>query len=393
LHVLAQTNPSYASSLCVAITRQPDECLPPYLSSFLTVVRAHDAERAITIARDAVATGDGRLCEAVAAAYSYQEWVETAQEVEIELLRSLASHPNPHVRWQVIRSAQALGKQQPMSAIDLLLGIDIGDSPELADELCSCFDTHWNLSMDLLTDAQIDVLLEKLLVVNDIGEHDANQFLNQAVCRRPRQVITFLLARIAFAETQQGNLFKPLPTIGFRDPLNNLNTIEEYTSLLRIVRNSILGGTWKTRKWIPLLFKEVSLNYSSASIEILLEWVQTGDEEKVTLAACLVRDAPRDFVLSHVPFVVDLLQHASGISEECYRQVIGYLKQSAISGSEIGVPGQPMPREATLKDQAHQIANRLQIGSPEYTFYKELETYAAASIRDQLARDEEIEDE
>jgi hypothetical protein len=52
-----------------------------------------------------------------------------------------------------------------------------------------------------------------------------------------------------------------------------------------------------------------------------------------------------------------------------------------------------MPEQVQLRDQARQTADGLQVGSPEHEFYKAIEGHAMASIRDQLARDEEISDD
>ena len=50
----------------------------------------------------------------------------------------------------------------------------------------------------------------------------------------------------------------------------------------------------------------------------------------------------------------------------------------------------PMPQDVALRDTAQTVMARHQVGSVAYDFYAQLKTHAEESIRDSLARDEEI---
>ena len=98
------------------------------------------------------------------------------------------------------------------------------------------------------------------------------------------------------------------------------------------------------------------------------------------------------FVFSHVDFVSNMLERAYAAGDECYQRVSHNLQRSATSGTRFGIPGVPAPQDVALRDQASATLARFIAGTPAHRFYSSLAEYAEASIRDQLARDEEMLD-
>ena len=78
------------------------------------------------------------------------------------------------------------------------------------------------------------------------------------------------------------------------------------------------------------------------------------------------------------------------IGDDSYRSVSSSLAQCALSGTRSGTPGQPMPQDVAIKDQASAVAAQFSAGSPPYRFYNSLAGSAEGSIRNQLLRDEEL---
>jgi hypothetical protein len=127
-----------------------------------------------------------------------------------------------------------------------------------------------------------------------------------------------------------------------------------------------------------------------AGLQVLEEWINSCDATKIVLAACLLKETSRSFVFSNVPFVSNLLWQAQKAGLEPYKRVVSYLWSSAISGGRIGTPGQPMPEDVSIRDQALKVLEQLPAGSPEYRFYESLAKDREAMIRNQLAEDEEL---
>ena len=137
--------------------------------------------------------------------------------------------------------------------------------------------------------------------------------------------------------------------------------------------------------------REVSAGFeSSAILKVLNEWINSGIADRIRSAAFLVLGAGPPFVFKHVGFTSNLLERAYAASYDCYQSVSGSLSSSALSGTRSGTPGQPMPEDVALRDQASAVAGRFDAGSPTSSFYAWLAESAEASIREQLMRDEEL---
>ena len=122
---------------------------------------------------------------------------------------------------------------------------------------------------------------------------------------------------------------------------------------------------------------------------MLNEWINSGDAVRIKSAARLVSRAQPAFVFKYVGFIANLLERAYAASFDCHRSVVSNLTSNAISGVRLGTPGQPMPEDVALKDQASEVKNQFDAGSPPYKFYDSLAKSAEASIKDKLLRDEE----
>ena len=73
------------------------------------------------------------------------------------------------------------------------------------------------------------------------------------------------------------------------------------------------------------------------SLEVLNEWINTKNEEKITAVGLLVKEAPSDFVFSHSDFVSNLLTNAQAISDDCYKEVRSNLLKSVEHGGRTGL--------------------------------------------------------
>ena len=106
--------------------------------------------------------------------------------------------------------------------------------------------------------------------------------------------------------------------------------------------------------------------------------------------ARLLEGATPAFVFKHVGFASNLLERAHAASYDCYQGVSNSLASSALSGTRSGTPGQPMPQDVAIRDQASAVASQFDAGSPAYRFYASLAKSAETSIRNDLLRDEEL---
>ncbi len=333
------------------------------------------------------------LCRAVANEYWHQSWLREPRPEDLVAIESIINHTDLGVRRLGILALPFLAKRDHRAVITLALKLDIGDSDELADELCATFAREENgIAADQLTDAELSCLLAKMEAIQGIDGHFVQQFLANASRRSPEAVIQFLLNRIEREDARWGGSGRALPFDGLHFRLGGVVESEKYQDFLRTIRDRMLGASGTGCFWLPKLFKEVSLNFSPASIEVLREWIDSGNPEKIVTAASIVNEANPDFVFDQVAFVTNLLERALHAGNACYRRVSNYIYNCARSGTRHGISGQPFPQDIALRDRAREMASRLPAGTPAHRLFESLRKYAEAEIRDQIARDEELDD-
>ncbi len=392
LGILGDSDLGFAAALCDIIVDDPNGPLAPYLHPLLSHVRISNPERARGISQRALRGGSNILCRGVALSYQSRGAADYTTAEDIEIIRELLDHEDIGVRSLAIGSLGALAEARQRLAIDLAIGVEVGDSVILAMELCELFYGRWGVPFEQLTTDDLNALLSKLEDVQDIDEHYINAFLGRASELDAGAVVRLLLNRIGRRGNEETS-YTPLPHGGIQDPPIDLAKISDQESILREVRDASLEPGWQFNYWIPQLFREISSGFESAtSLKVLDEWIDSGNADRITAAAHLLSEARPEFVFKHIGFASNLLERAHAESDDCYRSVSSSLATSAQSGGRSGTPGQPMPQDVALRDQSSAVAKQFDAGSPTSRFYGSLAEHARASIKKQLLRDEELLD-
>ncbi|WP_448270535.1 hypothetical protein [Nostoc sp. DSM 114159] len=390
LHTLAtNAEPEYVIQFCEAIIREPNSNLAPQLSLLLWRVRQFDIHRAIKIAQMAIDTESSSLC--ISIAEGCRTWLNNLQSEDVELIKKLLAHKDIQVRGCTIHSLCIMRNVQPKFVTAMVLTTDINDSTELAKELCGIFHPTMGLSLDILSDIELKILLQKLEYILNISSYTIGEFVACALQRSPRLVIQFLLNRIENAQSNENKNYQAIPFSGLKSHLNSIDKSSEYEDILREIRNHALKVFQKYKCWlnnhnhyVSKLFEEVSLGFNATSIKVLEEWINSEDSEKIQTVSSFLKHAPQSFVLTHVDFTANLLEQAYSLGDDCYKTVNSHLYSRYPSTSDVRVvctPEEPMPEDVALQNQALAIAKQFPTGSPPHKFYSSLAESAKASIK------------
>jgi hypothetical protein len=270
----------------------------------------------------------------------------------------------------------------------LALAVEVGEDKHIASELFQIFQAGLGVAVDALEDDEIEMLLGKLEAVSDINDHSVREFIKASVRRVPKSTVQLLINRLN--RSGGASTYRPLPFEAL--DLDEIESSPDYGDILREIRDQAARvGAVVREFFLPKLFRAASKNFGQpVALAVLGEWIESGDRKKIEAAGSLVRGAPSEFVFENVNFVQDLIERSHEASEECCRRVCGHLSGSAISGASWGTPGKPMPRDLALRDKASQIGRAFSAASPVREFYDSLLEHAEFSMREQLARDEEL---
>jgi hypothetical protein len=278
--------------------------------------------------------------------------------------------------------------------VDLAVGVDLSEGPEVAEALFGALDAGGLFSETALSEEEIILFLSRLGGARSLDGHSTMRFLHHAGKRLPEEVALLMIDRIAQAANQSAAStaeYEPLPPEGLGAILSALPRSPEWLAILRRVRHLARARTGWVRFHAARLFHDASASFSLASVEVLGEWVHAGGAEELEAISALLEEAQGSFLFAHLDIVAALLRRAHGLGEPCFERVRSSLFSVAT--------GQARPRsraalgETALRAQAREAASRLQPRSPEQRFFESIAKHADALLAEEdAAEDDELFD-
>jgi hypothetical protein len=390
LYQFAFQQTQMATELCNLAIQNPQSILSSHFNFLLFGLKVTEPIRSFEIARRAASTGNVVLCRCVATMFSWNHLNESFVSDEIDIMHLLGKHPDTRVRAKILAGARVLGRSQPDRAISLAFEIELAGEVELAEEFALLFDDQFGIPINTVSDAALIRALENLIPVRNLEDYHVQKFLAGITNRLPVAVVEMLVARI---ELEDGSIeagYRPLPISGFSDyPLTGLVGSEQL-KILRFLRDRIMQTKSIIKYHLKDLYWEVSHDSSNVGIDILEEWINSGDSKKLETIGTLLGKASNHFLFEKVDFVTKLLENSFDIGQECYEKIRSRLFCAAWTGERHGNAGEPFAEDVALRDNAHRVLEQLTRGTRTYSFYKDLEDGTIREIKNHLARDEEL---
>ncbi len=291
VHSLVHSTPGAPQVFVLQLVEREESCtlLRPGL------IAAHEREPAAT--EELLLQLAGSEFEAVrASAVNAIQWViERATDLGrlVELTRRICDDRSPIVRAAAARVSRRLAKRAPSDALDLITRLDWGTDLWLANEVLGTLDATHGIDPQLLTDADVDLLLSRIELVRTLEgrNYEVFQFLAFASHRRPRQTIDTLIRRIRAIDEHEGK--------GGEDrwlryhnghglELPGVQQSPDHRLLVTLIRDASSGASSGQLFWLPVLFHAADPNLA-AGRDVLREWAASGEPEKISAAASLLR--------------------------------------------------------------------------------------------------------
>ncbi|MDP9164761.1 MAG: hypothetical protein M3O32_01610 [Actinomycetota bacterium] len=379
---LVKARLSLAPLLLDLVVRGQATGLEPLLPVVLAAYAELDVAAALNCARALVQSQPADLKAGVAQALGWNRGTRPLADGELELLLGFAADPDPSVRQAAAVVAQRLAKEQPIEACMLVAAVDFSDSPHLADELFTCFNSqHYGLAWEYLTDAQRASIRQRLVLLPDLGQYWITSFLAERSPADARWVIELLQDRVTHAEE--------LETLAGYDamPFNwdsALRVREDADFVLHLRRLHAwiaeAPDTWKRQEMGAEVFREVAGRYDQTVLAVLAQALESTNEADVRAVSAVLRKAHRTLIWDAPEFVAAALHAAARFGDDCREHMAGALWAATITGTRMGRPGHPFPEDVEQRDKSSELAARLPKGSIEQEFYRTLAASAEQSI-------------
>jgi len=387
LYVFTERHHDAAVALAESILASPDTPLARFFHVILGAMINRSKEAVSRLMRKAQALGTPEIQRSLAQHFWFSNRKSAPSGSDLETLRALIRSTDPHASRMAIESLGFLAKTDPDLAFQLAVEVPILGKESRAEAICQAFAKSYGINPDRLSDEQLRGLLSQLDCVLDLKGHWTQQFLSFAAARNPLAVVELFVRRIEHRAAAQDSNFRPIPfhvAVDFRTLANH----PDYAEVLRRIRDLALKKSWHFAYFASDLFWRVA--QAPMALEVLREWVESNQKDQVVEAGHILEKAGSNFVFANPDFVSLILERASAIDNECFRDVASYLRSSAMSGSKSGTVGQPMPRDLEVREKANLLVKRFQAQPKVKVFYESLVKGAELSIRQHREEFEEM---
>jgi hypothetical protein len=354
---LAVDYPSYARALCEIAIEKPEAHATGKCDDLLCELRRQDQKEALKLVQRFLEQDHPNLWQRVAGSYAWRCWPTDPLPEEWQIVHDLLAFPYPQVKRSAARIVSAIASTDMGRALEMILETEIGEDSELANTLFAIFEERRGFNFGEIKSDVLGRLLEKISRLESVRSYHLGRFLLRAALRDPVAVARFLLGRVMHkiqldkhriekpvADFRQQILqtldkFGGLPQSGFHDEgFKEVAGHPDYHAALRVIRDAALDEEYRWalthEDTLPELFRDFSLNYCPASLEILNEWIDSGDCVKVRTAVYLLGDTYLGFYVRNLLFVSNYLRRA----KECGELVFEEVERAMLHNAEYGPP-------------------------------------------------------
>jgi len=334
----------------------------------------------------------------VAASYANSDSLRHPRDEDFALLRELLTRDELSKRYALeavrrLKDAVPVGQagQFQRAGIDLLVGADIGQNPSMAEVFAEAIDSNFGIPPDLLTEGDIEKILQKLVPVREITHQNFHlaRFFAFLVGRMPARVVGFFLSRIEYSTAHRDEEgYSPIP-FGLDELFAQIADTPEHAAIVRLLAGSLNVQDALQRYWFTKLFGLVAGSFGPVIQAVISELAEDKTEENYKMIAILLHELPREFIFSEKDFCAQLLETANSISEQAFKNISGQLLASSQSGGFSGIPGEPSSQQLSIKDRAVNLATEYADRPVVANFYTEVAQFAQEMIDRELERDEE----
>jgi hypothetical protein len=329
-----------------------------------------------------------------AQAVSYGPNLNTPLAEDAAILRPLVQHPAAAVRHLTFTGIQRLGAHEDYEreAIEMLLTSEVGDDSKMADEMCSAVD-YSGIKKEHLSEGQIQVLLDKLVITKEIDEHHTERFLAWVGGHFPGALFGLIVRRLdRDAEfnrrKEKKGGYTPIPHHRFGNALRPLQNSHDYQTFLEEVRDRFFTQP-DQGFWLRELFWSIA-SFDATALGIIDDLVHQGDTPSVRIALQILEGAPSELALTQPYFAGHIIEECGRVDPGLGVSAEAIFVSNAQTGMFSRTPGQPSPKYVFLKERSEALRESFPPGSPGRRLFTRMRDAAVEALNRERLDDEQM---
>ncbi|PSB04968.1 hypothetical protein C7B64_01730 [Merismopedia glauca CCAP 1448/3] len=295
LRIIGQKRLDFASEFVEQVLSRNLE-LKHHLGFALAGIRFRDREKARLYVQEWIEGDDPILWRAIALSYHFIDWSQPQLETEWKVLRQLVAKKSVIVDRELFWSISRLAPYNSELAVELLKILATRDNENTLHQVAEIVSSPnyeqdgetWAIQFNNLQDLwEIIENFERLPYL----DYKVEECLARLGESQPTLVIDFIERRIKLKPNKYSKkeYYQAFPT-PFSRAFNNIDFKPEYPDLLRRVRDWTIQDDFLLSLKAPSLLKALSLNLKGQLYDILMEWVEAKNIDKLKAIATILRE-------------------------------------------------------------------------------------------------------
>ncbi|MBE8968271.1 ATP-binding protein [Nostocales cyanobacterium LEGE 12452] len=293
LRILGQTQIELAEIFIKQVITNSDS-LKQHLGFVLAGMRLSNQELTRTYVSSWIEQDDTVLWVAIAISYRFIEWSQPQLEEEWHILSRLVAKESPVLDPEIFWSLQQLALYNSDLVVELLKALAARGNENILHHVSETvswqlgsnneYAVKFNNSQDLV---EIIHHFERLSHLH----HNAEECLKRLGDVAPIRLIDFIERRIKAKSNQYSvsNFYEAFPK-PFSLAFDNIQSKPEYPEILRRIINWMLEDELLLSLEAPAFLQAISLNLAGELYRVLMEWIDTGDIDKLKAVANIISE-------------------------------------------------------------------------------------------------------
>lgn len=313
---------------------------------------------------------------------------------DVAIMQVLARHPAWIVRKLTFTAIRRLGaheKYEP-EAIEMLLAAKIGDDSMMADEMCGALD-YLGIKKEHLSENQVRVLLDKLVITKEIDAHHTERFLAWVGEHFPDALFELVLRRLdreaefdRRKEVKAG--YTPIPHHRFGNAFRPLQNGPRCRNFLAQVSDRFVTQP-EQGYWLRELFWSIG-SVDETTLNSIDELLHPGTTESVRIALTLIEGAPPELALARPDFALHVIEECRRVSAQLGELAESILVGNTQTGPFNRAPGQPSPKYLSLKERGEALSRNYAEGTTGHRLFTRIRDAAVARLNQERVDDEQV---
>lgn len=295
LRILGQKRLNFAEQIIDRVLTQNLE-LKHHLGFLLAGIYTNNLEKGREYVASWLKHDDPLLWQAIAISYRFINWSQPLLDTEWEVIRQLVAKQskiiNGHI-FDLINRFAPYNSELALELLKILATLEDENTLNRVAEAISCRDYNnrervWNVDIPDLQDLQeiIDPL-DKLSYLN----YEAEECLARLADRDSTLVIDFIERRIKaqYSKSSEKKYFRAFSS-PFARVVTKIVSKPEYPYILRRVRDWTIQDEFSLSFEAPSFLAVLAPNLEGHLENILMEWINTGDKEKLKASIKILRE-------------------------------------------------------------------------------------------------------